>query len=211
MRKAQGCVQTKMLASRMKIFFTACLLYLSQVTFADELDLTCFVQGVNALATSHEIQSQLLEYNRKKPNPLALEKQWPSLSSDSSLLRPIIENPAAQAINSYIRRFSMDGEGFLIGVNGGVAAATQKTSDYYQADEAQFFETIDLPEGEAWIKKGVVDQSASAMLIKIAVPVYDQRAERRQLKGPAVGVLVIGLYEFVVELSNECEEFTLPH
>src|SRR5690606_22664096 len=95
---------------------------------------------------------------------------------------------------------------FLIGLNGGLVAATYKTSDYYQGDEDQFMQAIGLSQGQVWMEQHVADESASAMLVKIAVPVFGRDANEVEQQAP-IGVLVLGLYEFVLELYADCKVF----
>lgn len=168
-------------------------------------ELGCIIDASTELAATDTIQQALTHYNQSATNPLLLDRRWPQLDKHSPDVRQLTENPAAAPIWALIRRYALQGEGFLIGLNGGLVAATNLTSDFYQADEALFSEAITLAKGQAWITSDIVDTSASAVLIKIAVPVFDTTAsENSDEPSRATGVLVIGLDEFVVDFYRGC-------
>lgn len=226
-------------------------------------DLSCFIDEVSLLANHPVVREQTLGYNERDIDVLSIERKWVDLKKSAPEVNSVLSNPATEVIQQYIKSHSIDGEGFLIGKNGGLVAATNKTSDFYQADELQYSETIKLAYGQAWIKKGIIDESAEAMLIKVAVPVFatnkenhgeansttnqkpksenndkpnrpatdaaalnrpkassalnasskkdtsvlllNQKAEQAE---QPIGVLVIGLNEFVISVAEACETFT---
>ncbi len=171
--------------------------------YAEDIELQCFIDAAIELAKSPVLHKELIEFNQESSNPILMERKWNHLKSDSSELLTIINNPATQEIANFITKYSIQGEGFLVGLNGGLVAATEKTTDYYQADENQFIETIKLNEGQAWLKRNVIDKSSSSMLIKIAVPVFTKSIHSKNIS--ASGVLVIGLDEFVVGFKEGCK------
>lgn len=171
----------------------------------DPQELRCVIDATAHLAESTNIQRALEDYNRRVSDPMPLELRWSELSDDSPEVLQITHNPAAAEIHTLIHRYAYQGEGFLIGLNGGLVAATNRTSDYFQADEAQFNNAIRLAKGQSWIETNIVDTSASALLIKIAVPVFTTEANNAATEPPpASGVLVIGLDQFVVDFYRGC-------
>ena len=212
------------------------------------VDLTCFIDEISQLANHPVVRAETLRYNELDIDVLAIERKWVDLKKSAPEVNVVLTSPATEIIQAYIKSHSIDGEGFLIGKNGGLVASTNKTSDFYQADELQFSETIKLAYGHAWIKQGIIDESAETMLIKVAVPVFatnhqsksDERKKQNreanrdinrevasstskplQNKGastasnitaeraePPIGVLVIGLNEFVISVAEACETFT---
>lgn len=194
------------------LFFTACASSEDDSSTNDTTRYNCFVEGIIELANNEVIRKQTLRYNKSPARPKDIDKKWHNLDSDSPTLSAILKNPASKQIWKYIQTYSIDGEGFLIGADGGLVAATAKTSDYYQGDEPQFAQTITLRQGEHWMEKDIADESASAILIKIAVPVFASVVAEIQLENPpqnhpAIGVLVIGLHQSVLEISRDCEKF----
>ncbi len=161
-------------------------------------EVPCMLEASKQLAEHPVLQRELSLFNEQKIDPMLLEAKWLGLSHDSAEILKIINNPASPLIQEFITQYSIQGEGFLIGLNGGLVAATNKTTDYFQGDEAQFTETLKLPKGEIWVEKDVADESASSLLVKIAVPVFSS--------SKVSGVLVIGLDEFVVDFYGDCEK-----
>lgn len=185
----------------MKRMLFLCLFALPCLSQGEETSLKCVIQATVALSHNQTIQKELIKYNHNPNDPLQMDARWNSLTPDSTEISSIIHNPATPPINTLIHHYSIQGEGFLIGLNGGLVAATNKTSDYYQGDEDQFTKALKLPAGNAWTEKHITDKSANALLVKIAVPVY-----RRDKPGAqqAIGVLVVGLDEFVMETFDDC-------
>ncbi|WP_461481596.1 hypothetical protein [Porticoccus sp.] len=168
------------------------------------MDLRCVIHASTELAETATIQNALRAYNRNGTDPMVLESRWPTLTNESPVVKSLLDNPATPLIQNLITTYSLQGEGFLIGRNGGLVAMTNLTSDYFQGDEEQFTETIKLDRDQAWIQDAEVDQSASALLIKIAVPVFTSA------NAPASGVLVIGLDQFIVEFYQGCHILDAP-
>lgn len=184
----------------LKELITVCLCLLAMPGHAVEsAQWQCVIDASLTLARDPVLQQSLRAHNEKTPDPHLTEAQWPDLTPDSPLLSKLIKHPTAALIHRLIRKYSIQGEGFLIGRDGGLVAATNKTSDYYQGDEAQFTETLHMGRGEVWHQTHLVDESANALLVKIAVPVFLPEQET------AAGVLVIGLDEFVLDVLEGCE------
>lgn len=195
----------------MKFFyFTSFCIFLASRCCADSIDLSCFADEISLLANDTTIRKETLAYNKHHMDVHTIDLKWPSLKTTAPEVESIISNPASRIIKRYIESHSIEGEGFLIGLDGGLVAATNKTSDFYQGDEEQFLKPMKLPFGEAWTKQGIVDESAAALLIKVAVPVFstDQTVSPKPKKREKpIGVLVVGLYEFVISMSDGCVTF----
>ncbi len=189
---------------RLPLFLILSLWLVSNVHAQSELDFSCFISKASELAEYDTIIQETLKYNKLNIDAPSMDERWEELTTDSPELKTILDNPAAEDILSFIKTTSIEGEGFLIGENGGLVAATNKTTDYYQGDEAQFIKTIKLQPGEAWVKPNIHDKSAASMLVKIAVPVFDRTQKGRR----PIGVLVVGLHEFVLELHSDCRDFS---
>jgi hypothetical protein len=68
---------------------------------------------------------------------------------------------------------------------GANAAMTNKTSDYWQGDEAKFTKAISGGRNSYHVDPVSFDESIQAYAVQIALPVFDQ--------GAAIGVLVATL------------------
>ncbi|WP_290579548.1 PDC sensor domain-containing protein [Ketobacter sp.] len=161
--------------------------------------LECLGQRVIEFSRDPVIIAGVNNYNTSPPDPHRLDTLWPTLKPGDIYLDAIINHPSAQAMRDWIKRISIQGEGLLIGRNGGLVAATEKTTDFWQGDEAQYLQAIGLPEGKVYVQSEMLDESTHLMLIKISAPIYNPRSTR------AIGVLVIGFDQFVIDFSEPCK------
>lgn len=152
-----------------------------------------------------DVQRWLREYNTHSgmDDVKAIEAAWSHLGNDSREIQSVLQHPAAAALRAFQNHYSVLGESFLIGANGGLVAATDRTSDYWQGDEAQFLDTVQLPAGAFKLFTAGVDESAHAMLAKLAIPVYDNQHTSADDK--PVGVLVLGFDQVVVDFERPCK------
>lgn len=93
-----------------------------------------------------------------------IEKRWPELSAeDDPLLRSILHHPLAErwrAVRSVHPRFA---EVIVTDASGRVIAATNKTSDYFQADERWWQACYAQGEGHLFLSDIAWDESAISM------------------------------------------------
>lgn len=167
-------------------------------------DVSCLVRPTLKLSRHPALLKNLVDYNKRTDIDLhALDEKWSTLSPYSAQVLALQENASAALMRSYINLLSLHGEGMLVGLNGGLAAATNKTTDFWQGDEAQFFQAIKLPAGEAYIGAAQPDQSSHTILVKISVPVFEPTSSD---SSRPVGVLIIGLDAFVVDFRELCKK-----
>ncbi len=171
---------------------------LSSITYAETHRQTwnCLTGLISDLARTDNLVNSIIQHNNTLPNIAYLEAMWPHLSPEDPIIESRIIHPAAEHMRIWIKEISIQGEGLLIGIDGGLVAATEKTTDYWQGDENQFTQAIILNKGEVYIQKEVIDESTHLMLVKISAPVYKQNE--------AIGVLVIGLDQFVIDFVEPC-------
>ena len=62
---------------------------------------------------------------------------------------------------------------------------TNKTSDYWQGDEAKFKNSFNQGKGAIFVDEVEFDDSAQAYLVQVSVPVMDQ--------GKAIGAITFGI------------------
>jgi hypothetical protein len=84
----------------------------------------------------------------------------------------VAETPA------YVEAFAMDNQGALVGLN-------QKTSDYWQGDEAKWQKSFNGGSGQVFVDKPHYDPSSRAILVQVSVPVFDGAR--------TVGAITVGL------------------
>jgi signal transduction histidine kinase len=127
----------------------------------------------------------LAEHNRRPPSTdeqiKQIETLWPRLKADEpGLLRDCLENDVARRWQSIARTQKRFSEVMLTDATGRLVAATNKTSDYYQADEAWWQNCYDGGKGRALISDVIFDESAispanvtGTLVADLCLPVYD--------------------------------------
>jgi GAF domain-containing protein/HAMP domain-containing protein len=84
---------------------------------------------------------------------------------------------------SVIKVFPDNAEIFITDVHGGLAAATNRTSDYNQADEAWWQAAYNYGQGAIYISNPEFDASANTLGIQVALPLRDRAS------GNVIGIL----------------------
>ena len=160
----------------------------------------CLDHFVVDLAQREEVVQAVRDYNKAPADVHALDLLWPSFGNSDPDLNKVLQHPVARLLSTTIESVSYQGEGFLMGANGGLVAATEKTTDFWQGDETQFSDAVTLMVGQVHIEGETIDQSSHSMLIKISTPVYDPIAKQN------IGVLMLGFDQFVVDFDDTCKK-----
>ncbi|PYQ30366.1 MAG: hypothetical protein DMF56_06015 [Acidobacteria bacterium] len=125
--------------------------------------------------------------NAKKV-PLAtiqsLDKQWIAGKAET-LVKQIITGTCADHLRQLAATNTVYGEIFVMDNQGANVCASDKTSDYWQGDEAKWQRAFAAGKGDVFIDRPRYDDSASRNLAQISVPVMDG--------GRAIGAITIGL------------------
>ena len=115
----------------------------------------------------------------------AIDAKWRKTTGVDDFIRTIIDHPAAERLRELRASNPELQEAFLIDRLGANIASTNKTSDFYQGDEAKFIEAFNEAAGAIHIGEVARDESIQAFSVPIGVPVLDE--------GQAIGVLVVTL------------------
>jgi len=105
-------------------------------------------------------------------------------------MEPYFENQAADELARLESNADYVMESFAMDNQGGIVGATNKTSDYWQGDEAKFTESFKggsgaVHIGEMHIGEIEFDDSAQSYLVQVSVPVMKD--------GSAIGAITIGI------------------
>ena len=115
----------------------------------------------------------------------ARDEQWQAADAANNdndpLVRQFLVNAASKELVKFQNAFPSHVEVFITDSNGGLVAATNRTSDYYQADEAWWKAAYNNGQGATYISEPKYDQSAGIFGIQIALPIRD--SETRQVLG----------------------------
>lgn len=114
-----------------------------------------------------------------------LDEQWTKTPGVADFMKPFLENECAKHLLELQASLPYLVEIFVTDNQGGLVAATNKTSDYWQGDEAKFTECYREGKGEVYVSEVEFDESAQAYLVQVSVPVVEEEK--------TIGVMAIGI------------------
>ena len=133
---------------------------------------------------------------------LALDKEWQDApEAGNALIRQILNNETARELGSYMQASPGHIEVFVTDRYGATVAASDRLSDYYQADEGWWQAAWNEGQGAIYFSSPTYDESADATIIQIALPIRDERT------GEIIGI-VRDSYNLQA-LIDDVSEFTL--
>ncbi len=113
--------------------------------------------------TRDEIEARMLEMDNK----------WLSAGRDSALISGYIKNDVAQELSAIVSNDPDVAEIFVTDKYGALVAASNVTSDFYQADEEWWQAASGIRGKDVYIEDIVFDESAGMTGIVLAVPIFD--------------------------------------
>lgn len=171
------------------LFFSSLILFsLAGLTNATPAWAPSMLEHVKPWSTDPVLVSAVKRQNRQR---LTLEgikqrdKVWMATPGIDSFMKTLLNNTAADRLNALEKSQAYFLELFLMDNQGAIVAMTNKTSDYWQGDEAKFQKSFKGGEGAVEIGKEEFDDSAQAYLVQVSIPIMDG--------GEAVGALTIGV------------------
>jgi hypothetical protein len=148
--------------------------------------LTAEAAKVRMLGTDPVIIAAVKAQNAKKV-PLdtikKLDEQWVS-GKAPALVKQTTTGPCADQLR-LVAGGGKYREVFVMDDRGAIVCASAKTSDYWQGDEAKFEQAYNGGQGNVFIDRPKYDDSASASIAQISVPVVDG--------GKAIGAVTVGI------------------
>ncbi|MFZ3064708.1 MAG: ATP-binding protein [Nitrospirota bacterium] len=159
------------------------------------------IDEVHSLAISPFIRKYIedanLKYNSKANEEIireinSIENIWPRLKDNSPIIREIINNEIAEYIKEYKKREGEEyAEIFITDAKGAVIAATNKTSDYFQADEKWWEEAYNNGKGSVYLSDVEYDESAKVFALNFCIPIMDKSNKR-----------VIGIIKVIADIKH---------
>lgn len=110
------------------------------------------------------------------------DQQWQKAGDQDALVMSYLDNPVARRLMDYQVAFPEHVEVFVTDRFGGLVAATQRPSDFYQADEAWWQAAWNNGQGAIHMGQPAWDESSRTFAMIIAVPVRDST-------GQVIGIL----------------------
>ena len=111
-----------------------------------------------------------------------IDGEWSAGRAEANV-REVTTGACADRLRALVSQSPRYGETFVMDANGAVVCATQRTSDYWQGDEAKW--SRPFTDGKAFIDRPKLDDSAKARLAQISLPILEN--------GKPVGVLTVGV------------------
>lgn len=106
-----------------------------------------------------------------------LDVQWQQANEDDPLVQERLNNPAALTLRQFQERFAAHRELFITDQYGGLVAASNRTTDYYQGDETWWRSAYDNGRGRIYISEPTFDSSSETFGLIMAVPIYAPNGE----------------------------------
>jgi hypothetical protein len=113
------------------------------------------------------------------------DKKWQGTSGLDDFMKTLMSNSAAKRLARIEKENKVIVESFLMDKKGANVAMTNKTSDYWQGDEAKFTKSFNGGKGSVHLGKAKFDKSAQAYVVQVSVPVLSA--------GRAIGAITYGI------------------
>ena len=110
---------------------------------------------------------------------------WRKVTGVDDFMTSLLNNDAAKAMLAFEKIQPYYFEIFLMDNQGANVAMTNKTSDYWQGDEAKWQKTFKVGPDAVHLSEVEFDDSAQAYLVQVSVPVVSN--------GKAIGALTVGI------------------
>lgn len=104
----------------------------------------------------------------------ALDTTWRSAADESPLIRNVIDSTLADELREFREISPQHVELFVTDRFGANIAATNRTSDYYQADEDWWQAAYNNGDGSAYIGQPDFDSSSQTFALIIAIPLFSE-------------------------------------
>lgn len=142
------------------------------------------LNSLEALAVNQFLQEGVVahnaEYSGDEADILAQmeqrDEQWLTAADNDPLVTAVLEHPLTPELWEFKNIFPENVEIFITDRYGGLIASTNRTSDYYQADEEWWQEAYGEGFGGTHIGNPAFDESSNTLAINLAIPLFDRNA-----------------------------------
>lgn len=142
------------------------------------------VESLSSATMASEISPKISAWETAR-----FDEQWPKLSEEDQPLKGILENPLAEMFTAFNSVENAFGEVFATDATGRLVAATEKTTDYWQADEDWWQKAYNDGQGQLHLSGVSLDESVGIYSTDICVPVKAIRDGQERVAGIIKGVL----------------------
>lgn len=114
-----------------------------------------------------------------------MDEKWMGHAGLADYMQALMNNECGQHLRDIQKSFGYIAEIFAMDNQGANVAMTDKTSDYWQGDEAKFKKSFAEGKGAVFVDQVKFDDSTQAYLVQVSVPVMDG--------GQAIGAVTFGI------------------
>jgi len=114
-----------------------------------------------------------------------MDEKWQATAGVADFMQVLMDSDCGKHLKSKQESEPYYAEIFVMDNQGALVALTDKTSDYWQGDEAKFTESYKDGAGAVHIGDVEFDDSSQAYLVQVSVPVKDG--------DKAIGAITIGI------------------
>ena len=113
------------------------------------------------------------------------DKDWQAYAGLADYMKALMESDCGKYLHTIQDSAPYYAEIFVMDNQGANVAMTDKTSDYWQGDEAKFQKSFANGAGAVFVDDVKFDDSSQAYLVQVSVPVMDA--------GKAIGAITFGI------------------
>jgi putative methionine-R-sulfoxide reductase with GAF domain/HAMP domain-containing protein len=139
---------------------------LQTLTFNSAIQTATASQSASYAGSREDIEATLLD----------TDFRWLRASDTNPLIQQKMDNEITEELLKYTTAFPENAELFITDRYGALVAMTQRTTDYYQADEEWWIEAYNSGFGGIFVATPEYDRSTDVLGIAIAVPIFSQPA-----------------------------------
>ena len=118
-----------------------------------------------------------------------MDKKWKATPGIADYMQAMMDSECGRHLRSIQNGSTIYAEIFVMDNKGANVAMTDKTSDYWQGDEAKFKKSFNNGKGSVFVDEVEFDDSSQAYLVQVSVPVKD-------------GDAVIGAITFGIDMDK---------
>lgn len=150
-----------------------------------EKDLVTWVNDPVIVAAINKANSE--NKNRTQATIDRLDKEWRAVKGIDANIKKYLENDAAMFLKRKQSESPYYAEIFIMDYQGCNVAQSDKTSDFWQGDEAKFQKSYNNGKGAVFADAVEFDESAQTYLIQVSLPVVDPATKQ------VIGAMTVGI------------------
>ena len=102
-----------------------------------------------------------------------MDKKWSATPGETDFMKALMESECGKHLRKMQESAPFYAEIFVMDNQGANVAMSNKTSDYWQGDEAKFKKSYNGGAGSVFVDEVKFDNSSQAYLVQVSVPVKD--------------------------------------